>query len=338
MIDAKRAIEAAIRSKEKWDRSHYVGASEIGGCPLKIYYDKTEDDGFRGNGKTERGHALESAVISLLKRGGMDIRHYDNGHTNKQKEFSHPDYPVTVHPDGIIFGHRKRPHKRDPARTVTEPFKVAVLEVKTVGTDAFRSLSEPSASWVTQTRFNAFMAGVPSGLLVAVDASDLENVMSWELEAMTEVEAAALLEKAKRIMAAKEIGIEPMAEPSADNCRWCGWKERCERRWIPDEEAKENEAEAPEIEDAVEKMNRAKALKDEAKALESEAKPAILSAAQEHNAARLKAGSFLAIVEPRKGRVTLDTKRMLADHPEIDRAAYEKQGAPSVAIKLKEIG
>lgn len=336
-MKAKHAIQTAISNLEKWDRSSYIGASEIGGCSLKIYYEKTEESDFRGNGKTERGNALESAVISLLKRGGMDIRFYNNGHTDKQKEIRHSAYPVVVHPDGIIYEGRERPHKRDPARTVKEWFTVGVLEIKTVGTDAFRNLSEPSASWVVQTRFNAYMANVPTGLLVAVDASDLENIKEWEFEAMSETEAKGLLEKAQRIMAAKEIGVEPMAEPSPDNCKWCGWKDRCEKRWIPGEEAKEKEIEAPEVEDALLKMAKAKKLKGEAKELEDTAKAEVMNAAKTHDAARLKAGGLMVIVEPRKGRVSVDTKRLFVEHPEIDRAVYEKQGAASVALKLKEI-
>jgi hypothetical protein len=336
-MDAKKAVQSAIYGAEKWDRSSYVGASEIGGCPLKIYYEKTEDSGFRGNGKTVRGHAIESALIALLKRGGMDIRFYDNGHTNRQKEIKHPVYPVIVHPDGIIYKSHERPHAKIEGKTVKESFEDAILEVKSVGTDAFRNLKEPAPGWVVQSRFNAFMVGVPRALLVAVDASDFENIIDWTFEAMTAEEADAYLEKAKRIMAAKEIGVEPIAEPTSDNCKWCDWKERCERRWIPDEEAKAAEAEAPEIEDYIAKMNRAKELKDEAKTLESEARPAILQAAQAHNAARLTAGGFRVIVESRKGRMTLDTKRMLADHPEIDRAQYEKQGAASIALKIKEM-
>lgn len=336
-MTAKTAIQAAIYSAEKWDRSGYVGASEIGGCPLKIYLDKTEDNGFRGNGKTERGNALESALIGLLKRGGMDIKYYNNGHTDRQKEITHSEAPVKVHPDGIIYETFERPHSTRIDQVVKESRPVAILEVKSVGTDRFRSLTQPDQSWVTQTRFNAYMAMVPKGLLVAVDASDLENVKEWEFEAMSETEAQPLLDKARKIIVAMECGIEPIAEPSGSNCKWCEWQTQCQNKWIPDEDAKVVEVEAPEIEDAVMKLKRAKELQDEAKTLEAEAKPAIMQSAQTHNAGRLRVGNFIAILEPRKGSVTVDTKRLLADHPEIDKSPYEKQGAPTVALKLKEI-
>lgn len=337
MITAKQAVTTAIYGKEKWDRSGYIGASEISGCPLKIYYEKTEDSGFRGNGKTERGHAIESAIISLLKGGGMDIRFYDNGHTNRQKEIEHPDAPVKVHPDGFIYETIERPHSKRIDQMVRESFPVAILEVKSVGTDRFKSLSEPDHSWIIQTRFNAYMAMVPKGLLVAVDASDFENIKEWEFNAMSEAEAQPYLQKAAKIMTAIEIGVEPIAEPTASNCRWCNWSARCQNKWIPTEEAKVNEVEVPEIEEAIQKLKRAKDLQDEAKTLESESKPIIMQAAETHNAARVKCGNFVAVLEPRKGSVTIDTKRLLADHPEIDKSPYEKQGAATVALKLKEI-
>lgn len=337
MNTAKTAIQAAIYSAEKWDRSGYVGASEIGGCPLKIYFDKTEDSGFRGNGKTERGHALESALISLLKRGGMDVRYYNNGHTDRQKELEHPDAPVKVHPDGIIYETFERPHSTRIDQMVKESKPVAILEVKSVGTDRFRTLNNPDASWIIQTRFNAYMAMVPNALLVAVDASDLENIKEWTFDAMSETEVQPLLEKARKIIVAIEVGIEPMAEPSGSNCKWCEWQTQCQNKWIPDEEVKAVEVEAPELEGALIMLNKAKELQGEAKGLEAEAKALIMLSAQTHNAGRLRSGHFIAILEPRKGSVTVDTKRLLADHPEIDKSPYEKQGAGSVAIKLKEV-
>lgn len=333
----KQAIQRAISTKPKWDRSKYIGASEIGGCSLKIYYDKTDDDGFRGNGRTERGNVLESAIISLMKKGGIDIRYHDDGRINRQREIEHPDYPVRVHPDGIIYEAFQRPHVVNKKRMVTDYKEVAVLEIKTVGTDRFRILDEPDAPWVLQTRFNAFMAEVPKGVLVAVDASDLENVKEWEFEAMPETEATHLLEKAKRIMTAVEIGIEPFAEPSSERCKWCSWKDRCEKRWVPDAEAKDNEIEAQELAPAMKTMARAKDMMAEAKEMERGARAAILNVAKERNAAKLSAGGFLVVVEARKGRASIDTKRMLAEHPEIDSAKYEKHGAASVALKIKEI-
>jgi|GEM_PF-5506438 len=316
----REIINRAIYAKERWDRDDYVGASEIAKCPLDLYYAKSEDDGFRGNGKTERGHAIEVALIRLLKKGGMDIR-YHAGHVDHQKELAMEGYPVKAHPDGIVY------EKRKPA---------AVLEVKSVGTAAFRALTAAKESWIVQARLNAYLAGVPKALIVAVDASDLENVKEWRFDAMSETEAKEYGEKAKAIFAAIELGIEPEPEPSAENCKYCHWKERCANRWIPDDEAKTKEVEAPEIADAVEAMRKAKELKDEAKALESWAKPAILEAAKSRDAGRLKAGGFVAVVTPRKGSVRLDTKRLKAEHPEIEWSEYEKRGADTVALTIKE--
>lgn len=320
-MNAKLAVQTAIQNKEKWERSHYIGASEINKCPLDLYFSKTEDDGFRGNGKTERGHAIEVALIQLLKKGGIDIR-YHAGHVDHQKELTHDEYPVTCHPDGIIYQDKQQ---------------IAVLEVKSVGTDAFRRLYEPQESWVIQSRFNAYMALLPTALLVAVDASDFENVKEWEFEAMTHFEAEQYLHKSKKIMSAIELEIEPIAEPSVSNCRWCSWVDRCQNTWVPDEEAKVKEVEIDDLKPALETLSKAKEMQTEAKEMEKSAKAAIMNAAKSHDAARLRAGQFIAILEPRKGRVSLDAKKLFVEHPEIDKADYEKQGAASVALKLKEL-
>jgi len=320
-LSAKDAVVRAILNKEKWDRSKYVGASEIADCPLKIYFNKIGRSKFKGNGKTERGRAIEIALISLLKKGGMDIRYHD-GHVNHQKEIKHPDYPVVVHPDGIIYKNNK---------------SYAVLEVKSVGSEYFRKIKEPLNSWVIQARFNAYMAGLEKAFLVAVNASDLEDIKEWEFEAMTETEALALLEKAKKIMTAVEMEIEPFAEPSEERCKWCEFKNECSSVWMPDEEAKEKEVETDEVKEALEKMRKAKELKDEAKELETEARAEILNLAKKYEAARLKSGNLMAVVETRKGRVTIDTKKLFAEHPEIDKSKYEKVGKPVIAIKVKEL-
>jgi hypothetical protein len=316
----KDAVTRAILNKEKWDRSSFIGASEIADCPLKIYFNKIGKSNFKGNGKTERGRALEIALISLLKKGGIDIRHHD-GHVNHQKEIKHPDFPVIVHPDGIIYKENK-------------PY--AVLEVKSVGSEYFRKINEPLNSWVVQARFNAYMAGLKKAVLVAVNASDLEDVKEWEFEAIDEAEALKLLEKAKKIITAVEMGIEPFAEPSADRCKWCEFKNECSNVWVPDEEAKEKEIETDEIKDALEKLKKAKELKDEAKELETEAKAEILNTAKKYDASKLASGDLIAIVETRKSRITIDTKKLFAEHPEIDKSKYEKTGKPVIAIKLKE--
>lgn len=320
-LSAKDAVIRAILNKEKWDRSKYVGASEIADCPLKIYFNKTGKSEFKGNGKTERGRAIEIALISLLKKGGMDIRYHD-GHVNHQKEIKHPEFPVVVHPDGIIYRNNK-------------PY--AVLEVKSVGSEYFRKIKEPLNSWIVQARFNAYMAGVDKAFLVAVNASDLEDVKEWWFDTMSETEALSLLEKAKKIMTAVEIEIEPFAEPSEDRCKWCEFKNECQNVWMPSEESKEKAVETDEIREALEKLKKAKELKDEAKELETEAKAEILNVAKKHEAARLRSGDLIAIVETRKPRVTIDTKKLFVEHPEIDKSKYEKVGKPVVAVKIKEI-
>ena len=319
-LTAKDAVIRALLNKEKWDRTKFVGASEIADCPLKIYFNKLGKSEFKGNGKTERGRAIEIALISLLKKGGMDIRYHD-GHVNHQKEIKHPDFPVMVHPDGIIYKNNK-------------PY--AVLEVKSVGSEYFRKIKEPLNSWVTQARFNAYMARLDKALLVAVNANDLEDIKEWEFKAMDEAEALSFLEKAKKVMAAVEMEIEPFAEPSEERCKWCEFKNECANRWIPDEEAKNNEVETNEAYDALEKLKEAKELKEKAKELEEVAKAEILELAKKHNATKIKWGSLKAIVETRKGRVTIDTKKLFAEHPEIDKSKYEKVGKPITAIKFKE--
>ncbi|NPA64471.1 MAG: hypothetical protein GXO16_05810 [Epsilonproteobacteria bacterium] len=330
----KDVVRRAFLSRQQWDRSGYVGASEIAYCPLKIYYDKVEPDGFTGNGRTERGHAIEVALIRLLKEGGLDVRYY--GHN--QKEFKHTDAPLVAHPDGIIYEAFERPHKKDPSKTVTDHKEMGVVEVKSLGSEYFRQIKEPLSSWVVQTRLNAWMAGLPKALLIAVNASDLEDLKWWEFEAMSDEEAKVYVEKAKKIFAAIELGVEPIAEPSQESCKWCAHKGKCHTRWVPSEEAKAKEVEADDAtKEAIAKMIEAKELKAKAKELEDEAKAKIIEAAKENEAAKIVGDGAIAIIEHRKGRTTIDTKKLFAEHPEIDRSKYEKKTKDSVVIKIKEI-
>jgi len=171
-----------------------------------------------------------------------------------------------------------------------------------------------------------------------VSASDLEDLKWWELEAMSETEARAYIEKAKKIFAAIELGVEPIAEPSQESCKWCAHKEKCHTRWLPDEAAKEREVEADdETQTAIEKLLEAKNLKAKAKELEDEAKAAILQKAKESEAAKIVSPNAVVSIIRSKGRVSIDTKKLFTEHPEIDRSRYEKRGKDTISIKVKEI-
>ena len=317
----QEAVRKALTNSEQWNRRSYIGASEISACPLELYYKKSGGDDFRGSGKTVRGHAVERAFVQLLKKGGLDVRYHD-GHVNHQRELIFSGYPVVAHPDGIIY------EKGKPA---------AVLEVKSVSSMLFQKLDSAYERWIIQSRLNAHLAGVKKAVLAAVDASDFERVKEWSFVAMSEAEAQELGEKAKRIFQAIELGIEPAAEPSADNCKYCSFADRCANRWIPTVEEKETEVEADEVKDALEAMRRVSELKEEIKQLEKWAKPELLSFAKEHKAGRLKAGGLLAVLTPRRGSVRLATKKMKAELPDLPWEKYEKKSADTIALKIKEV-
>ena len=95
-LDAGRSFEG---------RETYVGASEVGSCRRLLVHNKLTGVETREKfnptsaWKVLQGRILEGAVVSILRKAGVDLR--ETGH--RQQEFRHADVALVTHPDGKVL-------------------------------------------------------------------------------------------------------------------------------------------------------------------------------------------------------------------------------------------
>ncbi len=87
------------------DRSEFLTSSQVATCLRQSYFEKHADqfphEGFRGNGYTERGHAIEAWLVSkLLLLTGRGFKFYFIG--EMQRSFYDPILGLSGTPDGVI--------------------------------------------------------------------------------------------------------------------------------------------------------------------------------------------------------------------------------------------
>jgi len=125
-------LEYALIQKSKQDSSHlgdrsrYIGASDIAGCPRKAVMSRLHP--VEQNASTlmrfARGHAAEELVDSIFRAGGQNPR--------REMEVRHPQYPwLRCHIDFLFIGKDNRLH---------------IMELKTTNGIP----DTPYASWVDQ--------------------------------------------------------------------------------------------------------------------------------------------------------------------------------------------
>ncbi len=141
------------------DRTKYVGASDIAGCPRKAVLNKLKPQIF--DAKTllrfSRGHAAEDLIENIFQAGGLCPQ--------REVELTHPEFPeIKCHIDFLF-------HSKNSGR-------YHVMELKT--TDGIPDT--PYESWVNQLHIQMGlleldMSGVPiSGSILVVDL----NAGEWK--------------------------------------------------------------------------------------------------------------------------------------------------------------
>lgn len=206
-------FEHAIRTKNQLDsaqlgdRTKYVGASDIAGCPRKAVLSKQGETSHdtRTLLRFARGHLAEDFVDAIFRAGGLIGQ--------RQVELSHPDYPeILCHLDFLFQGRGGRLH---------------VLEVKS--TDGIPD--EPYGSWVNQLHLQMGLAtlhhpGIPvTGSIFAIDL----NKGQWtEFNSYTpnDLIFSILVDKGRHIWNALASQEEPGTEPGF-LCSHCPHRAGC---------------------------------------------------------------------------------------------------------------
>ncbi|WP_020678097.1 hypothetical protein [Geopsychrobacter electrodiphilus] len=207
-------LEKALRENSKnnsshlGDRSKYVGASDIAGCPRKAVMSKFQPEDF--DAKTllrfSRGHAAEDLIDGIFRAGGLTPQ--------REVELFHPDYPeIKCHID-FLFNSKTSG-------------RYHVMELKTTNglPDA------PYESWVNQLHVQMGLLeldkpGVPiGGSILAVDL----NAGEWkEFNSFTpnRILFDAMIMKGRHILFSLNSPENAQIEPGI-LCGYCSQRGTC---------------------------------------------------------------------------------------------------------------
>jgi hypothetical protein len=206
-------LEKALKEKNRLssqhlgDRSTYIGASDIGGCPRKAVQTRTrpvEHDAATLL-KFARGHAAEDLIHGIFQAGGLTPL--------REMEIRHPKYPdLLCHIDFLFKAKSGRLH---------------VVELKTTN-----GLPEtPYGSWVDQLHFQMGLLALAypdadiGGSILAIDL----NAGTWhEFNSYkpNEIIFDLLVAKGRRIKSCLDAGETPDVEPGL-LCGYCPYRTDC---------------------------------------------------------------------------------------------------------------
>jgi len=207
-------LENALREQSRknsshlGDRSRYVGASDIAGCPRKAVLSKINPQPHDAATllRFSRGHAAEDLIDSIFRAGGLTPQ--------REVELCHSDFPeIKCHIDFLF-------HSKASGR-------FHVMELKTVGgiPDA------PYEGWVNQLHVQMGLLelnnpGAPiGGSILAVDL----NAGEWrEFNSYTpnRVLFDALITKGRHILASLKQPENAQVEPGR-LCGYCDYRADC---------------------------------------------------------------------------------------------------------------
>lgn len=240
-LDKTSILEKA--SKELGDRTKYIGSSDIGNCPRKVYLMKKEYKPTLSDlVKFARGHAFEPIIAEVFQLAGYKYE--------PQKEIVHPKYDyVQAHID--YFFHNK------------DMTKIRVVELKTVSTTP----ESAYPSWVDQVQYQlgTVKAVYPNaeikGSILVVNVANGDIV---EFNGMEPIDSVYknLLQRAELLIDAIRNDEEPEPEIGF-HCAWCPFRENCPA-------FTENDIDLPE--DVVEEIKAYSELNEQKREIEAKIK------------------------------------------------------------------
>jgi len=196
--------------KELGDRSAYIGASDIGGCPRKAVLSKLfkQEESLETLIRFKRGHLAETFLSDIFSRTRYKW--------TSQAEIVHPEKPyILAHVDFLFYTSNKA--------------KFGVAEIKTVSSIP----SEPYESWVLQVQLQMGLLKLKypnAEIKGAVLVMDLNSGQMVEFNGMTPDDQIfdSLVKKADlmwELLEKKETENLPTEESNL--CVFCPFKSTC---------------------------------------------------------------------------------------------------------------
>lgn len=195
-------------TKDKWDRSDFIGASDIGQCMKKSYLSKVqgEEFSFEQYMVFERGHLAENIVKKGLVNNGIPFGSQESIRLKGENDF------IKLHPD-----------------FVAQYLQYAMVhEVKSISSPLPNG--RPRESWILQNQLQLL------GVIQEYDCHALGNITTINLNSgellefeikPNELLQEAATSRAKKLWDCVQTKTEPEGEVS-DLCAFCSFKGQCQ--------------------------------------------------------------------------------------------------------------
>lgn len=283
------------------DRSKYIGASDIGGCPFKTIKSKLEASEHEVSKHIvfQRGHNAEEIAAKMLKGTNYERQVCLEADIN--------GFPIKAHLDYLISSKNRR----------------IVVEVKTVSAP----ISEPYESWIMQvnTQMGLLISDLQDedimveGKVIVIDVnSGWYDTFDFEFDdAIFEV----CLGKAEHLADCLQNGAEPKAIIQ-NYCGTCPFIMECPKQG-------KHAAELPEdLAQSLAKIKEFKKLEKEISLLEKQLKEYLVNTGTE--AVKID-GEMQAVAKCKESQSNrFDTTRFKAEHPEM----YEEYVKTSSSFRM----
>jgi hypothetical protein len=307
-----RAIPAHqdIASAHLGDRSSYVGASDIAGCPRKAAFGKlsTVNHDIKTLLRFTRGHAAQAMYAGFFTAGGALF--------GEEVEVAHPEFPeIMCHIDFMFYGSRqsKRLH---------------IVEMKS--TDGIPS--EPYGSWVDQLHVQMGLLKLNVDPQIEITGSilvvDLNRGEYREFNSYVPNDALFdhLVEKGQHILAAIKGECSPRTEPGI-LCGYCAHRLGCPSH----DGAQPIPLEILKSADAYERLQRQK---ETLEAGMEVLKDDILAFTGMDVSFRGKEGELTIATTVTADSTMVDSRKLKAEYPEIYRTCSKpKKGSTKLEVK-----
>jgi len=200
------------------DRTHYIGASEVGSCLRRVVSSKLYPEPFdqASMGRMLAGRAMENEVVQLV-RLALNGRLRNTGRV--QLDLQHPALPFRAHPDGRIIG------------GFDGLAGDGVLEVKTASATVFKRFQSDGLpqNYHAQVQAQMGLSGLLWAVVVLVSRENLAEMATSTIH--FDPEHYALLERRATLAAAALQDINFLnqlaGEPEIGFCHNCPYTAQC---------------------------------------------------------------------------------------------------------------
>ena len=350
IANALKAHAAGNKREWKTDRSLTIGASEIGQCARRVFFDKNEGDPVYGVsrdpdfeerwGARARGSAYEAVAWEPALRASFGDRLLFAGSDQRTLV----DGFLSATPDGLVVG--LAPDALAHLGVPVMDSDCVVLECKTADPRTRLDGAKPEHVYQVQVQIGLIRKLTnhqPTHAIISyTDTSFWDDIREFVVAYDPDVFATAC-ERARDIMTARSAAeTRPEGHiAGAAECAYCPWTAACGHARadrVPKDDATPLD---PATQDRIVQLARtvknlkahAETLTEDAKALEQEIKDALATA----GVRKMKADGVSVSWSPLAGRSSYDMKglKAAAEAAGVDLSSFEKAGHPTDRLEIR---